>query len=147
MGKVKIKGLQSNTNKIIRTVEKTTHKTMKSAMKDLARVASETAPLDEGDLEMSGVHDVDKHSKGWQGWVWFEAWNDHPNRSYDFNYALWTHEEDYNLGERSKTKSGGHGLSGKVYPVGKHYLTAPLEGEAPTYRDMIEKDVKKALRD
>lgn len=143
---VKIRGLQANTNKIIKIVEKSTRTSLKEAMKDLERVASETAPLDEGDLEMGGEHDVDKHSKGWQGWVWFEAWNDNPNRSYDFNYAIWIHEETYNLGEKSRQKGGGQGMSGKTYPVNNKFLTRPHEGEAPTYRDLIEQELKRALR-
>lgn len=143
---VKIRGLQANTNKIIKIVEKSTKKSLKEAMKDLERVASETAPLDEGDLEMGGEHDVDKHNKGWQGWVWFEAWNDNPNRSYDFNYAIWIHEETYDLGEKSLAKGGGQGMSGTTYPVNNKFLTRPLEGEAPTYRDLIEQELKRALR-
>lgn len=146
MSKVTIRGLHANKNKILKTVAESTKKSMKSAMKDLHRVASETAPYDEGDLEMGGVHDVDKHSRGWQGWVWFEAWNDHPNRSYDFNYAIWIHEETYNLGEKSRMKAGGQGMSGKSYAVGNKFLTRPHEGEAPTYRKLIEQELKKALR-
>lgn len=142
---VKVKGLSRNMKRIEKAVDKATLKTMKFAMKDLNRVASETAPLLEGDLEMGGVNDVDKVSNGLKGWVWFEAWNDHPKRSYDFNYAIWIHEEHYNLGEKSLQKGSGSGLSGKSYPVGRKYLTRPLEGESPYYRDMIEQEVKKAL--
>ena len=142
---VKIRGLESNMKKIEKKVWNASLKAMESSMKDLERVASETAPLDEGDLEMGGFNDVDKDGKKIVGWVGFEAWNDNPNRSYDFNYAIWIHEENYNLGEKSKAKGGGAGLSGKTYPVGKKYLTRPLEGEAPVYREMIKQAVKKTL--
>ncbi|MHC5291074.1 hypothetical protein ACYSTM_21215 [Bacillus licheniformis] len=144
--RVRVRGLNRNMRQIQKTVDKATLRTMKAAMKDLERVASETAPFDEGDLEMGGSHGVNKISDGLEGWVKFEAWNDHPRRSYDFNYAIWIHEETYNLGEKSKQKSGGRGLSGKSYPVQKKYLTRPHEGEAPTYRKMIEQETKKSLR-
>lgn len=143
---VKVLNLSKGRREIERAVEKATMKAMKFAMKDLERVASETAPLDEGDLEMGGVHDVDTTSKGLKGWVWFEAWNDNPDRSYDFNYAVWTHEQTYNLGPKSKKKGSGSGLSGKTYPVGNKYLTRPLEGESPFYRDKIEEEVKESLK-
>lgn len=143
---VKIRGLKQGKKYIHNTVRRTSIATMKDNMKDLERVASETTPYDEGDLEMGGFHDVDKEGAKIIGWVGFEAWNDHPNRSYDFNYAIWIHEESYNLGPKSEQKTGGSGMSGKSYPVGNKYLTRPLEGEAPYYRDRIEEEVKKALR-
>ncbi|MGE7976604.1 hypothetical protein ACQKOK_27845 [Bacillus cereus] len=146
MARVKITGFNKNMKKIEKAVFNASTKTMKMAMQDLERVASETAPYEEGDLEMGGFHDVDVNGKEITGWVGFEAWNDAPNRSYDFNYAIWIHEEEYNLGEGSKQKGGGSGMSGASYPVGKKYLTRPHEGEAPTYRDKIEEEVKKSLR-
>lgn len=146
MSSIRIRGFNQNMRKIERKVWNASVKTMKEAMKDLERVASETTPLDEGDLEMGGFRDVDLEGKKIIGWVGFEAWNDHPNRSYDFNYAIWIHEETYNLGAKSRQKGGGKGLSGKTYPVGNKYLTRPHEGEAPVYREMIKQNVKKALR-
>ena len=146
MARVKITGFNKNMKKIEKAVFNASTKTMKMAMQDLERVASETAPYEEGDLEMGGFHDVDVNGKEITGWVGFEAWNDAPNRSYDFNYAIWIHEENYNLGEGSKQKGGGSGMSGASYPVGNKYLTRPHEGEAPTYRNKIEEEVKKSLR-
>ncbi|MDQ0976615.1 hypothetical protein QFZ31_006667 [Neobacillus niacini] len=146
MSKVRIRGLRQGKKFIHNTVRQTSIETMKVAMKDLERVASETTPYDEGDLEMGGFHDVDKDGAKIIGWVGFEAFNDNPNRSYDFNYAIWIHEETYNLGEKSKQKSGGSGLSGATYAVGNKYLTRPHEGEAPHYRKLIEQEIKKALK-
>ncbi|MGG5759170.1 hypothetical protein ACQ3VF_26050 [Bacillus toyonensis] len=146
MARVKITGFNKNMKKIEKAVFNASTKTMKFAMKDLERVASETAPFEEGDLEMGGFHDVDINGKKIIGWVGFEAWNDAPNRSYDFNYAIWIHEETYNLGDGSNQKGGGSGLSGASYPVNNKYLTRPHEGESPYYRDKIEEEVKKTLR-
>lgn len=146
MSKVRVRGLSSGRKKIHNAVRNQSIATMRDSMSDLERVASETAPYDEGDLEMGGFHDVDVEGDKYVGWVGFEAWNDKPNRSYDFNYAIWTHEETYNLGEGSRRKRGGSGMSGKSYSVGNKYLTRPFEGEAPYYRETIEDNVKKALR-
>ncbi|MGG0487255.1 hypothetical protein ABEY65_28295 [Priestia aryabhattai] len=136
---VVVKGLSSNMRKIKATVRTQAINGMKTSMKDLTRVASEAAPLDEGDLEMSGFNDVDVHGSEIKGWVGFEAFNK------DFNYAIWTHEENYNLGTKSKAKGGGSGLSGTSYEVGKGYLIRPFKGEAKTYRGIIKDDVKQGL--
>jgi len=148
MGSIRIRGFSAGSKNINSIVDKSTFTTMTSAMKDLERVASETAPLDEGDLELGGFNGVDKTGKGVQGWVGFEAFNKNPNAKKwkNFNYAIWIHEKTYKLGRISRMKSGGKGLSGKTYPVQKKYLTRPHEGEAPTYRLMIEKDLKTKLQ-
>lgn len=148
MGRISVRGFSAGAKKINNIVDKSTFKTMTNAMKDLERVASETAPLDEGDLELGGFHGVDKTGTGVQGWVGFEAFNKNPNAKKwkNFNYAIWIHEKTYKLGPISKMKSGGKGLSGKTYPVQKKYLTRPHEGESPTYRLMIQKDLKTKLQ-
>ncbi|MGF9741581.1 hypothetical protein ABEX38_29880 [Priestia megaterium] len=141
--KVDIKGLDSNLARIIKATEQSTTKSMKDCMQDLNRVASETAPLDKGDLEMSGTDDVKKTGTGIQGSVGYEVWNTKGKK--DFNYAIWIHEETYNLGDKSLAKAGGKGLSGKSYKVDRKYLERPFYGEAPTYRGIIESNLKKDL--
>jgi hypothetical protein len=137
---VVIRGLRGNSAKIRGIVRDKGMKAMKASMQDLNRVASEAAPLDEGVLEMSGTNSATANGTRIVGEVGFEAWNE------DFNYAIWTHEEDYNLGKRSAKKSGGAGLSGKSYEVGKGYLIRPFEGEASTYRGLIESEIKDGLK-
>lgn len=142
MAKVTITGLSRNYGAIKKAVEKSCLESMKICMKDLGRVASETTPYDEGDLEMAYTHEAKKVSDGVVGSVEFAVYNE------DFNYAIWIHEETYNLGEKSKEKAaggGGVGLSGATYPVGRKYLTRPFEGEAETYRDIIEDNLAKDL--
>ena len=141
--KVDIKGLKANTQRIIKATEQSTFKSMQDCMKDLNRVASETAPLDEGDLEMSGTNEVHKTGIGVQGSVGFEVWNTEGKEA--FNYAIWTHEQTYNLGDKSRAKAGGKGLSGKSYKVGRKYLVRPFRGEASTYRGLIERNLKRDL--
>lgn len=145
MGRVKIRGLNKGMKKITKGVENAVSKSLEGCMKDLERVASETAPLDEGDLEQGGTNGIQKVANGYLGWVKFEAFSNSSAKWPQFNYAIWIHEEDYRLGPRSRQKAGGKGLSGKSYAVQKHYLTRPLEGEAETYRNIIEDKVKKSL--
>jgi Bacteriophage HK97-gp10, putative tail-component len=147
MARVKIRGLNSGLAKVKKIVREQAEQTMRDCMNDLARVSSETTPIDEGDLEQSWDVRVEQRGDITYGHVRYECWADAPNRSYDFNYAIWIHEQDYNLGEKSKQKKGGKGLSGKHYPVGKQYLTRPFYGEAPTYREMFEKNIKGSLRE
>jgi len=144
---VTIRGLQQGEAAILNAVKKASKQVMIDNMTDLERVASETAPLDEGDLEMGGSHSVVVSGDKFIGQVRFQAWNNNPNRSYDFNYAIKMHEDNYNLGKKSQQKAGGSGNSGKSYPVGRKYLTRPLQGEAPYYRKQIKQAVKDALKD
>lgn len=144
--RVKVKGLNKNMARIRRDVFNAAGKAMNDCMTDLVRVSSEAAPLDDGVLEMSGEKSVRAEGASIIGNVRYEAWNDHKNRSYDFNYAIWTHEEEYNLGKRSASKSSAKGMSGKSYPVGRQYLKAPFMGEVQYYRDTIEQQVKAVLK-
>jgi hypothetical protein len=113
---------------------------MNDIVDDLVRTSSETAPHYKGTLEKSWSRDVTWKGNRIEGEVTYSVKED------DFNYALWTHEADYNLGEGSLAKPGGTGMSGTSYPVGNKYLTRPLEGEAKTYKAHIAKEIEKELR-
>jgi hypothetical protein len=144
--KVRVQGLKKGMSNIRSIVDETSEKQMNFAMKDLERVASETTPLDEGDLEKGGSHGVAKRGDSYLGHVRFEAISNKSKKWPNFNYAIWIHEQRYNLGKRSQAKAGGKGLSGKSYSVGRRYLTRPMWGEAPHYRKLIEGEIKKELR-
>ncbi len=137
--RVKIKNLNS-VGQIEAAVRNASEKAMEKAMADLVRVSSETAPFDEGDLEDSWGKEVNVSGDSVIGTVDYRVFNQ------GFNYAIWTHEMNYNLGEGSQNKAGGDGLSGAHYPVNNKYLTRPFEGEAPTYRKLIEKEIKNTLK-
>lgn len=113
---------------------------------DLQRTATDSAPHLEGILEQSWAKDVSwRGASRIEGTVVFSVkegnadWN-------GFNYALKMHEDDYKLGEKSKAKPGGVGMSGTRYPVGKKYLTNPLYGEAQTYKNHLQEMVNKAVK-
>lgn len=131
-------------------VETELKKRMKTAMHDvvddLGRTASATAPHDKGILDKKGTgwntEVYWKNKKHIKGTVEFSV------NEGDFNYALWTHEEVYNLGEGSEKKAssgGGIGMSGTSYPVGNKYLERPFNGEADAYMKHIEKTIKEGL--
>lgn len=62
-----------------------------------------------------------------------------------FDYAQWTHDSDYNLGQISRMKSGGRSRFGKSFRVGKDYLQGILDSLDDKYLDHIEKAVNKAI--
>jgi hypothetical protein len=119
---------------------------MHDVVDDLGRTASGTAPHDKGILDKKGT--------GWNTDVYWKNKNhvkgtvEFSVSEGEFNYALWTHEEVYNLGEGSEKKAssgGGQGMSGTTYPVGNKYLERPFHGEAETYKKHIEKTIKEGL--
>jgi hypothetical protein len=140
---------RANVRKMNKDIKVTVKDTMTDCMNDLARVSSETAPLEYGNLEKAWTVLVKQPNKfETEGFVGYSCWADQP-RSYEFDYAIWIHEMDYNLGPLSKEKQdstgAGHGLSGKIYPVQKKYLTRPFEGEAETYRGIFEQNIKETI--
>lgn len=107
---------------------------------DLARTASESTPHLTGDLEDSYTIEYSGTGAKTTATVEFAVFKD------GFNYAIAMHEWRYKLGEQSQAKSGGTGMSGTNYTVGRKFLTRVLQGEAETYKDYIEKKVKNAWR-
>lgn len=130
---------------ITRAVKDATETGMNDCVDDLVRVSSQCAPHDKGILEKSWGRDVYwSGSKKIVGVVDYSVSEAASGKS--FNYALWTHEEVYNLGEGSRQKEPGVGMSGKTYEVGRKYLTRPLYGEADTYKQHIQKMIDEALK-
>lgn len=111
---------------------------------DLIRTSSETAPHDKGVLEKSWSKEIKVSATQVDAKVTYSVKESDSNGNYA-NYALWTHEADYNLGPGSQAKPGGTGMSGKHYPVGNKYLTRPLEGEKEAYKDHIVEALRKEI--
>ena len=101
---------------------------------DLARIAQNIAPIDKGTLRRGMKKKVTLKRKSIIGEVSFSA------KDKGFNYAVWTHEADYNLGPTSAAAGGADG-----YSVGNKYLERPLKGEAQKYIDNIANAVNGAL--
>jgi len=119
----------------------------KTAMKDitdnLAMASSGSAPHDKGILDDSWTKEVGYESNRLFGRVSYNVLEN--GSGGDYNYAVRMHEGNYELGEGSRQKSGGKGMSGRTYPVGKHFLTGVLEGEKQTYVKHMEKGIKNEL--
>lgn len=125
------------------SVGKIVEKALNECADDLIRTSSESAPHYKGVLEESSSKDVVVQTSKATATVTYSVKESNSNG--DFNYALKMHEDDYNLGEKSRAKQGGTGMSGKNYPVGKKYLTRPLYGEAETYKEHITKRLRDSI--
>ncbi len=106
---------------------------------DLARISSEIAPIKGSDLRKSVDKTVTVKPEGVIGDVTFNVTEASKSGS-RFNYALWTHEMDYQLGEQSQAAPGTDG-----YHVGNKYLERPLKGEAEKYVNWWAKQVLEVL--
>jgi hypothetical protein len=108
------------------SVRKAVEEAMEDSVDDLARIAQNIAPIDKGTLRRS----VNRRKRTYwsanggvlTGTVGFSATEG------NFNYAIWAHEMEYNLGEQSQRAPGTDG-----YDVGNKYLERPLKGEAAKY--------------
>jgi len=121
-------------------VKKDMRNAMTDVVLDMKRVASMSAPHDTGLLERSAQHEVFVGSQGIEGTVGFNAVNK------GFNYAQWTHDKSYELGEKSKRKTGGQSRfgSGRV-PVGKGYLENALEKNRAGYMEHLQEAYTNSL--
>lgn len=107
---------------------------------DLKRVASMSAPHDTGYLEKNAQHEVYVASQYVEGTVGFSAVEN------GFNYAQWTHDEEYELGEKSARKRGGKSKFGSgTVPVGQGYLENALEYNKQGYIDHIKQKYREAV--
>jgi hypothetical protein len=112
---------------------------MEDAVDDLRRISTDIAPIDKGILRASAKTSMRQNKGGIVGEVSFSAVEN--SEGYGrFNYALWTHEADYNLGEQSKAAPGTDG-----YSVGNKYLERPLKGERDKYVKWWQDEINKAL--
>lgn len=113
---------------------------MTDVVLDMKRVASMSAPHNTGFLEKNAQHEIFVGSQGIEGSVSFSA------VERGFNYAQWTHDENYELGEKSKRKQGGKSKfgSGRV-PVGKGYLENTLNRNKQGYLDHLQQAYNNAL--
>lgn len=125
-----------------RKSQKVYQQALEDCLDDLVRTSSQSAPHDEGILEKAWSKDIDKDDVTPSGVVSYSVKKS--SGKGNFNYALKMHEdESYNLGEGSRKKSGGTGMSGKKYDVGTGYLGDVAKGEQKAYAEHIEKAMKK----
>ncbi|MEY8748947.1 hypothetical protein [Alkalicoccobacillus gibsonii] len=139
------KTLIDNTKILPPKVLKTGRRALNDIANNLVKASSGAAPHKKGILEDSWTKEVGVDSSfKLQATVSYSVSENSSGGS--FNYAIAMHENQYNLGAGSLAKSGGQGLSGKVYPVGNKFLTRVLEGETPTYRKLIDRRIKRTVK-
>ncbi|MCS1350320.1 hypothetical protein [Mechercharimyces sp. CAU 1602] len=107
---------------------------VQASVDDLERIAVNVAPIDTGQLRRSSQKKVKTKGDVITGEVSFSA------SERGFNYALWTHEYDYNLGPQSSSAGGTDG-----YSVGNKYLSRPLYGEQNKYAKWWKDAMERAL--
>jgi hypothetical protein len=113
---------------------------VQDSVDDLKRIAVDIAPIDSSDLRRSGHATVRQTGTETVGEVSFSAVDNSGGQH--FNYAIWIHEGDYNLGPQSSAAPGTDG-----YEVGNKYLERPLKGEAEKYMRWIAEEIEGAVGD
>lgn len=107
---------------------------------DMKKVASASAPHASGFLEKNAQHNISVASQYVEGSVSFSAMHR------GFNYAKWTHDANYKLGDKSKKKSGGKSKFGSgTVPVGKGYLENTLSINKAGYLNHLAEAYRDAL--
>lgn len=123
-----------------RNVKRAMTDAMTDVVLDLKRVSSLSAPHKTGFLSKNATHEVYVSSQGIEGSVGYSAIEN------GFNYAEWTHNEDYELGKKSAKKKGGKSKYGQGrVPVGKGYLENALEQNRAGYLDHLQEAYTNAL--
>lgn len=107
-------------------------------MDDVKRISSEIAPIDSSRLRKSVETSVKLEPRGIIGEIKFSAVEE--SKKGKFNYALWLHEQEYNLGDKSQAAPGTDG-----YEVGNKYLERPLKGESEKYVKMWAETIGKGF--
>lgn len=105
---------------------------MNDCVDDLARIASNIAPIDKSSLRKSHKKSVKKEGGNIVGEVSFSAYG-----RGNFNYAIAMHEWSY-------TPSQQGGFNG--YAVGSKYLERPLKGESQKYLKWLGEGILKGLK-
>lgn len=137
-------GFELNASDFLRGIDLTQARTrtaarngMQDSVDDLKRIAVDIAPIKSSDLRRSSHAEVRSTPGGnIVGEVSFRAVEN------GFNYALWTHEGEYNLGEQSQQAPGTDG-----YEVGNKYLERPLRGESEKYMRWIAEEIRDVVGD
>lgn len=136
---INVKVTKNNVRQIMRNTPTKIQGGIREVANDLARTSSESAPHWSGNLEKSFKITYKFGSKKMYATIRYSAIED------GFDYAIAMHEWTYELGEKSKQKSGGTGMSGTSYPVGRKFLTRVLEGEKDAYQRYLKEVIESNL--
>lgn len=132
--------LTDNTGLLSRVIQSNVKSAFTDVVTDLKRTSSAAAPHDKGFLEKNHYRITTASGGQLRGEVFFTA------KRNGFDYAEYTHDADYNLGEKSKRKTGGKSkfASGTI-GVGKSYLSNTVESSTDGYIEHMAESYHKAL--
>lgn len=128
-----------NFSRIAKEIESSAKESFDTVATDLKRVSSGASPVDTGHLEKNHMN-ITYGSDVWEAVIYFDAFNG------TFDYAKWTHDEHYNLGERSRKKAGGSSRFTGHVPVGRKYLQRTKEQGEGNYIRHIGESIQRAIR-
>lgn len=126
------RSFDGNMRRIEKEVMKSSERSVQDCVDDLARIASNIAPIDKSSLRKSHKKEVKKSGDQIIGEVSFSAFG-----RGGFNYALAMHEWSY-------TPSVTGAFNG--YAIGRKYLERPLKGESQKYLRWIGEGMQRGLR-
>lgn len=124
-------------NGTVENAQKQAETKMSDCIDDLARIATNIAPVKSGTLRRTIKKSVRGSNGAIEGTISFSAVESSPGYG-RFNYALWTHEY---MGPGQVSRPGSY----NGYPVGPKYLSRPLEGEQARYIKDIAAAIKGAI--
>lgn len=120
-------------------VVKLAEKTVDTVVNKLEEETVKRMPVDEGFLEKSIDHKVEKGGSVHDTWgvVWI------PTNSPASEYAMWMHEMFYNLGPRSRDKQN----TSPAVTVGRKYMERAMDENARAFGLYIIKQFKEFIGD
>lgn len=137
--KIEITGLRSFEG-LDKEVASSVRESMDVIRMDVVRVSSGLAPVDKGHLENSYKETITNTNTKSEFEVSYAAYNK------GFNYAEWTHNEDYNLGKKSRLKRPAKSRFTKAtFKVGKGYLHEVAIACKDGWTDFINAEIDKAV--
>lgn len=129
-------------SKLIKQNNVAMKKAMQDIVLDLSNTAKGSAPHWKGRLEKGITHNLINQKTYLEGTVGVSVIEK------GFDYGQFRHDKPFNLGEKSRAKSGGKsGISGKSFGVGDGFISYPMEANEKAYLEYIEEKFKRAVSD
>lgn len=134
--------IQNNFPMLSDRIKSALKEAMVDIMMDVNMVAIGSAPHWKGTLERSGIHKdlVDSGST-----IGFNIGVSQRGKN-GFDYGVLRHDSNYNLGEKSRGKSGGaSGIAGTRFPVGQGFISKPMEQNEQAYIEYLQRAYEDTL--
>lgn len=141
-GGIRVK-MRNNFPSVRRNMSRNMKEAFEDIVLDAARVSSDAAPHETGHLERNRKTFTWSDGR-YHADIKFRAVNTRGRRPFD--YARWTHDANYSLGEGSRRKSGGNSNFGSRVPVGTGYLSNTLSNNRSGYLQHLDDAYKKSLK-